>query len=85
MTQERVGRDLELDSVSALVPARVLDDAHERVVLRLGRREGAEVVVADQHRGRGAQLLRLDAPRMPEGAIHLEGRVFAPPPDAIAV
>ena len=55
------------------------------LVLRLGRGEGAEVVLADQHRGRGAEPLEVERPRMPERAVDLERRALAAAPDAVAV
>jgi hypothetical protein len=74
-----------IDGVAAVVPAGVLDDPGEVVVLRVGRREGAEVVLADEHRGRGLEALEVERLRMPEGAVHLEGRAGAQPQDPVPV
>src|SRR5262249_30740137 len=46
VAQERVGGDLEVEMVAALDPGRRPDDANEDLVLRLRRRERAEVVLA---------------------------------------
>ena len=85
VAQEGVSGDLELDDVAAVVPAGVLDDADEGVVPRLGRREGAEVVLSDHHRGGCVQPRHLEAPRMPERAVDLERRPRPAPPDAVAI
>src|SRR5512133_2221584 len=46
--QEAVGGQLELERVAAPVPDRALDSAPEDPVLRLGRRESPEIVLAEQ-------------------------------------
>ena len=48
VAQERVGRDLELERVAAPVPAADSTVRTKTLVLRLGRREGAEVVLAER-------------------------------------
>src|SRR3954467_14102051 len=55
VTEVAVGGDLEVEMVIAANPFRALDDAHEHVVLRLGRREGTEIVLADEQSGCGLQ------------------------------
>ena len=61
VAQERVGADHQPQLVADLVPAAAVHRAHERLVLGVGRREGPEVVRADdggragveRRRGRG--------------------------------
>ena len=83
--QERVRRDLELQVVAAPHPARVLDVPDEDVVLRLGGREGAEVVLAHERLGGRRQPLLVERARVPPRAPGLERRRPAPPVDPVAV
>jgi hypothetical protein len=48
VSQEAVGGDPELEHVAVAAPLRLLDDADEYIVLGLRRREGAEVVLAQE-------------------------------------
>ena len=57
MAEERVGRHREMQLVAATLPRRTPDLAHEHPVLRLGRREGREVVAT--HERSGALLERV--------------------------
>src|SRR5262245_32829921 len=85
MAEERVRSDLELESVSAGVPAGALDDSFERLVLGIRRREGPEVVSADEHRRGRLQLVHLERRGMPERAAYLERRALAAAPKPVAV
>ena len=58
--EERVGGDLEVEVLAALVPGRGEDTPQEDVVLRLRRREGAEVVLAEQQVGGGGERVEIE-------------------------
>ena len=64
---------------------RRLDDAHEDLVLGLGRREGAEVVLAAQEIRRLGQALLVQSMGIPPGAVGLERRAGLAAVDAVAV
>jgi hypothetical protein len=85
MAQEAVRRDLELQHVPASVPRSVLDRAREHLVLGLRRREGPEVVLAEQQVGRFRQPLLGEWTRVPPAPLHFEGRRLGSPEDAVAV
>ena len=59
--------------------------ADEDAVLRLRRREGAEVVPARRARGIRVQRVEVERPGPPERTLGLERRALAPPPDAVAI
>ena len=80
------GRDLERDDVLVdLDPCRRLDCPDEHPVLRLGRRERAEVVLARQQGGRGSERVEVERARMPQRPARLERRALAAPPHAVAI
>ena len=66
MAQERVRGDGEMQLVAATLPPRGPDLAHEHLVVRLGRREGREVVRAHERSGALLELLEIDGSRPPE-------------------
>src|SRR4051812_15239762 len=68
VSQERIGRDLELKGLAATVPGAGLDCADEDLVMRLGRRECAEIVLAEQEIGRLRKPFLLERVRVPPGA-----------------
>src|SRR5437764_849794 len=69
----------------AAVPDRALHAAREDLMLGLGRREGSEVVLAEQQVGRLGEPLLVERPRVPPAAVRLEGRGRPAPEDAVAV
>src|SRR5262249_55721367 len=77
--------DLELERVAAAVPDGALDHSREDLVLRLSRREGAEVVLSDQQVGRLGEPLLVERPRIPPAPGRPEGRGGTAPEDAVAV
>src|SRR6476620_1697409 len=62
VTQDAIGRNLELERLVAPVPRRRLHHAHEDLVLRLRRREGTEVVLATQEVGRVGERVLVERP-----------------------
>src|SRR6266540_2693083 len=72
VAQERIGGDLELEGVSATVPRCGLDRPTEDPVLRLGRGESAEVVLAEEELGRLPELVLVKWIRIPPGSARLE-------------
>ena len=72
--EKAVGGDLELERLAAAVPGGGLDHAHEDLVLGLGRREGAEVVLAEEEIGRVGERRLVERARHPPAAALLEGR-----------
>ena len=86
VAQERVGGDLERDDVLVeLDPPHLLHHAHEHLVPRLGRRERAEVVLAEQRLRARVCGRDVERPRPPQRALRLERRPLAAPPDAVAI
>src|SRR3990170_8265744 len=67
VTEEAVGRDRQRQHVAVALPGARGDNANEDLVLRLGRREGPEVVLADDESGRLGEPLLVERPRGPEG------------------
>ena len=85
VTQIAVGGDLEVEMVAAADPLGALDDADEHLVLRLRRREGAEVVLAgEQRRSRGERCV-VERARDPPAPPRLERRRRPPVEDPVAV
>ena len=62
---ERVGLDVELEDVAVATPRRPVDVAGEARVVGLGRREGGEVVGADEGLARRLGARLVDAMRPP--------------------
>src|SRR5512132_1999527 len=85
VTQERVRRDRELEAVSGLRPSGLANVPPEHLVLRLGRREGSEVVLSRKCCGRGHEGIEVDRPGPPESAPRLERRALATVQDAVAI
>jgi hypothetical protein len=83
--EEAVRRDLELERGPRPLPASVGDDSDEDLVLRLGRGEGSEVVLAEEERRGLRQANQVERARPPERPPPLERRVRGPVPDAVAV
>src|SRR5439155_21441527 len=83
--EEAVRRDLELERVFAPMPLGLHDRPRENVVLRLRGREGPEVVLAGEQRGRIGQPRLVYRPRVPPGPPMLERRGLTPLPDPVAV
>ena len=71
--------------VAAAAPFGGLDDADEHLVLRLRRRERAEVVLAAHELGRLREPLLVERPRVPPRAPELERRRRAAAVDAIPI
>jgi hypothetical protein len=63
VAEEAVGGDLELEDVAAPVPRGRVDVPHEDAVLRLGRRERAEVVLSQDDVGGVRKLLLVKGAR----------------------
>src|SRR5436309_13235452 len=85
MPQEALSRDLELERVAAAVPDGAFGGAKEDAVLRLRRREGAEIMLTDQEFRRFGKPLLVERPRIPPAAPRFERRGRAPPIDPVAV
>ena len=85
VAEERVGGDGEVEVVAVALPGRLADDADEHVVLALGGRERAEVVLTGQERGTRLERLEVDRPRPPERPLRLERRPRDAVQDEIAV
>ena len=74
VAKEGVGGDLEVEVIASLVPGRRENTPDEHVVLRLGGREGAEVVLAEQQLGGGRERVEIDPARIPPAPAQLERR-----------
>src|SRR5207237_1190 len=83
--EEAVGRDLEVEVLAAAVPLGPGDDPDEALVLRLARREGAEVVLAEQEVRGLVEPPLVERARQPPAPPQLEGRRRAAAEDAVAV
>src|SRR5579859_379859 len=85
VTQERVRGDLEVEVVAAFVPLRGLDHADENIVLRLRRRECAEVVLPGEELGAAAQGPHVERLRPPPTSAPFERAALAPPVEPVTV
>src|SRR5205823_1531744 len=85
VAEERVGGDLEVEVIAALVPFGALDDADEDLVLRLRQREGAEVVLAGKEPGARREARDVQRLRAPPAVPRLEGAAFPAAIDAVAI
>src|SRR5579872_5152911 len=85
VTQVAVGRDLEVEMVAATDPVGALDRAREDGVLRVARRERAEVVPARQERRGVLEPRFVELARDPPAPVLLERRACAPVEDPVAV
>jgi hypothetical protein len=83
--QEAVRLDLEVEVVASLDPARGQHLAAQDPVLRLCRRERAEVVLADEKAGGALDPPDIERPRDPPAAPCLERRGRAAAEDPIPV
>ncbi len=72
VAEEAVRGDREVEPVAVVFPARREHVAQKHVVLGLGRREGTEVVLAHEQRGRLLQSPDVDGTRPPELAARIE-------------
>jgi hypothetical protein len=85
VAQEAVRLDLEVEVVASLDPARGQHLAAQNLVLRLCRRERAEVLLADEKAGGALELPDVERPRHPPAATCLERRGRAAAEDPVPV
>ena len=85
MAQERVCGDLEIEVVALFGPGRGLDHADEDLVLRLGRRERAEVVFTRQQLGAAGKPLDVQRVRAPPASAALERAPLPAPAEPVAI
>ena len=83
--QERIGLDAEHELVAAPLPARRQHLAAEDLVLGLGRREGAEVVLAEERARAAVEQLLRDVARPVPGARRAQRRGCARAQHAVLV